>query len=228
MRHFAPATILAVAILAVACDSSPVHPTRLPSPPAGQAPSPPATMKITGQVIDERGDGVPGATVFTYQGGRVQADANGEYSIEVPSTGGLIEAKVEHIGYERHERLLRRVATQQNFLLRDVIRMAVGESRQVTVTPDDSLYGFDFEFRRRTVRVIAPADAEVEFEVVADDPRYLAGLAFGPMPRYPCCTPRTTVTMRAGEELSAHALMAWTVADSQTFTVVSRVLQWRH
>jgi hypothetical protein len=188
-------------------------------------PRPAATTTIAGRVVDQHGHGVPGATVFTYQLGSVRTDGNGAYSIEAPSVSGLIEAKVEYPGYERHERFLRAVATPQNFLLRNVVRMAPGESRQVTVTPDDSLYGFDFEFRRRTVRVIAPTDATVEFEVVADDPRYLIGLAVGPMPDYPCCGARTTVNMRAGQEVSAHALMSWRVTESQTFTVVSKILQ---
>ena len=226
MRRLVPATILAVAILAIGCDGSPVHPSRQPSPTVGEPiPRPAATTTIAGRVVDQHGHGVPGATVFTYQLGSVRTDGNGAYSIEAPSGSGLIEAKVEYPGYERHERFLRAVATPQNFLLRDVVRMAPGESRQVTVTPDDSLYGFDFEFRRRTVRVIAPTDATVEFEVVADDPRYLIGLAVGPMPDYPCCGARTTVNMRAGQEVSAHALMSWRVTESQTFTVVSRFVQ---
>src|SRR5262245_28991587 len=225
MRRFVPATILAVAMLTVGCEGSPVHPSRLSSPTDGQPGPPSNTVTITGSVVDERGVGVSGATVFTYQTGSVHTDPSGTYRIEVPITSGLIEAKVEHRGYERHERLLRAVETPQNFLLRDVIRMAPGESRQVTVTPDDSLYGFDFEFRRRTVRVKSPITAAVEFEIVAEDPRYLIGLAFGTMPAYPCCSTRTMVDMRAGEEVSAHALMAWTVSEPQTFTVMSRVLQ---
>ena len=226
MRRLVPATILAVAILAIGCDGSPVQPSRLPSSPVGEPmPRPAATTTIAGRVVDERGHGVPGATVFTYQLGSVRTDGNGAYSIEAPSASGLIEAKVEYPGYERHERLLRAVATPQNFLLRDVVRMSPEESRQVTVTPDDSLYGFDFEFRRRTVRVSAPTDATVEFEVVADDPQYLIGLAVGPMPDYPCCGARTTVNMRAGQEVSAHALMSWRVTESQTFTILSKILQ---
>jgi hypothetical protein len=224
MRSSVPATTLAVAILGVACDGSPVHPTRLPSQPVGQLePSPAVTVKISGHVIDERGVGVAGATVFTYQAGSAQTDGGGAYSIEVPSTSGLIEAKVEHGGFERHERLLRAVTTPQNFLLRDVIRIAAGQSQLMTVTPEDSLYGFDFEFRRRTVRVLASTEAVVEIEVVAENPPYLLGLAIGPMPTYPCCSPRMTVNMRAGEEVSAHALMPWRMTEPHTLTLVSRV-----
>jgi hypothetical protein len=225
MRRLVPATILAVAILASGCDGSPVQPSGLPSPALEEPlPRPAATTTIAGRVVNERGDGVPNATVFTYQHGTVQTGKDGAYIIKVPSSSGLIEAKVEHPGYERDERLLRAVASPQNFLLRDVVRMAPGESRQVTVTPDDSLYGFDFEFKRRTVRVLAPTDATVDFEVVADDSRFLVGLALGLMPDYPCCATRMTVNMRAGQEVSAHALMWWTVTESQTFTVVSRIV----
>ena len=221
---FATVTIMAIAILSTACDGNPVQPSRLTSTNSGgPAVVPSTTVTITGRVVDEHGNGVAAATVFTYQAGSVRADDEGRYSLEVPSTLKVIEAKVEYPGYEHHARFLHPVSTPQNFLLRDIIRMAPGDSRRLTVTPQDSHYGFDFEYKRRTVRVVSPADAMVEFEVLADDPRHIEGLAFGVMPNYPCCGDRMTLSMRAGQEVSVHVLMSWTAIDERNFTLVSRI-----
>ena len=221
---FATVTIMAIAILGTACDGNPVQPSRLTTTPSGgPAVAPSTTVTITGRVVDEHGNGVA-ATVFTYQAGSVQTDDEGRYSLEVPSTLKVIEAKVEYPGYEHHARFLRAVSTPQNFLLRDIIRMAPGDSRRLTITPHDSHYGFDFEYKRRTVRVVSSADAMVEFEALAEDPRPIEGLAFGVMPNYPCCGSRMTLFMRAGQEVSAHVLMSWAATDERNFTLVSRIL----
>lgn len=226
MRWFRSALVLAIAILTAGCDGNPVQPSRLPTPSAGGPSLPPAAnITISGRVVDERGNGVAAATVFTFQTGSTRTDGEGRYSIDVPRSTSLIEAKVEYPGYERHERYLHAVTTPQDLLLRDIIRIAPGESRQLTVTPDDSLYGFDFEYRRRTVRVTSPTDATVEFEVVADEPRFFEGLAFGVMPAYPCCGSRITLTMKAGQEVSVHGLMPWGAAQERRFSLVSRILQ---
>jgi hypothetical protein len=64
----------------------------------------------------------------------------------------------------------------------------------------------------------------VEFEATPDDPLFFAGIAFGVMPTYPCCSSRHTVTLPAGQEVSVHGLMGWGAARPQTFTLTSRIL----
>ena len=229
-----PLTVLTLAISALGCDGNPVQPTALPggvsgAPPSSSgSPSPPlVTVTITGRVLDERGNGVAGATVLTFGTGntRAQSDGDGRYRMDVPEGSRLVEARVDHPGYERHERYLNLVAAPQNFLLRDIIRMVPGESLQLSVTPDDSLYGFDLEFRRRTVRVTAPTHMQVEFEAVPDNPQFFEGIAVGVMPTYPCCSSRQIVTLPAGQEVSVHGLMGWGATQPRTFTLTSRTLQ---
>jgi len=231
MRRRLLFTVLMLAIPLIACDGNPVQPTALPRTGTGFSPSspessPPPAVTITGRVVDERGNGVASATVVTFGTGntRAQTDGDGRYSMDVPRSSGIFDARVDHPGYERHERYLSLVTTPQDFMLRDIIRMVPGESLQLSVTPEDSLYGFDLEFRRRTVRVTAPANMRVEFEAIPDDPLFFAGIAFGVMPTYPCCSSRHTVTLPAGQEVSVHGLMGWGAARPQTFTLTSRIL----
>jgi hypothetical protein len=102
-------------------------------------------------------------------------------------------------------------------LLREVVRIRVGDSVNVAVGPDDGFWGFDDEYHGRTIRLTSDVNATAEVKVAADD----GGFALLGVYGRPCCEVRHEVNVAAGQEIEMLVLVWWNEKTTRRFTVTT-------
>jgi hypothetical protein len=212
-RSLPQIVVLVLASLLTACESTPLPPFR-PTPPPGSGAPAASGIHLSGIVTDEHGMPLAGATVRATARGVLRSTMtgpNGEYDLRAEiAIGSGYEVAAERAGYESNSQFVKQPEASQNFRLREVVRIGAGEFRTVVVTPDDTLYGFDYEYRARTVRVSAEQTGMLELEVVSHDSRTPGRLGLGSLPNYPCCPPREVLRVVQGQEVQVNILIIWT------------------
>lgn len=194
---------------------------------------PPATVYLTGRVTDATsGLGIAGAVVRIngiYQGA---TDASGNFIVF-----GLLDygrnldyTYVSADNYVADYRYIR--GTVQNVRLQRTERITAGESRVVTVAPDDSLCvnnvqdtpGIPPDYVCRTLLVAAPSAGAVTIEARSMQDGAHPPLEVEIFNGTPCCSERlgnpTTVDVAAGALIIVHVEML-AGAPAQSFTVTT-------
>ena len=174
-----PFAIAMLLVGLVACDESPVAPSRGPVAldPAASAPSPAAPtappVVVTGRVADGNDGAVAGARVVfgssrngTTQSAEAHSDAGGAFTLEIPA--GLLRYNsaildVAKDGYEPSQVYAWLGSTSpeapvtRNVRLHEIVRLSPGQSVELEVTSDDSVCGADLEdYYCRRIRVVSP------------------------------------------------------------------------
>jgi hypothetical protein len=199
--------------------ASPASPTPAPTPTPTPRPSPGETFVLTGQVTDsDTAAPVAGATLYIDGYEKTTTDSSGNYSL----TGTLRhEGARSHSftlvfagGYEADYHHIE--AYTQNVRLHRIERITAGDSKEVTVRPDDTLCSNNMQddastqtYRCRSVRVVAPSDGVMTLEAVATQggahPPLEAEIVSGGAS--PCCDERienpTSIQVKAGTEVIA-------------------------
>jgi hypothetical protein len=146
--------------------------TSFEGPLVGGSGIPQRTRRITGIVRNGLGHPVEGASVSGFHGGWALTNGAGEFEITFPENSGL---QINKVGYEP---TLGQGADyldgHWNAVLHQVIRIAVGESVRVSVSPTDARESFrddflDGNYRARTVRLDVRSRMRVQFQLAADD-----------------------------------------------------------
>ena len=175
-RRWSPGACLVLVLMVAACAGTPTSPQisveeRVVGRPGGSGGTQ-ATFHLTGVVRDGRGNPVAGATVTAFQGGSAVSNAAGEFEITFLRTSGL---QVTKPGYEpTWGGGIHFQTGHWNPVLHEVIRIPVGGSVQMTVTPDDAIRSyrddfFDGNYRARIVRIDVRARMRVQLQLAADD-----------------------------------------------------------
>lgn len=100
-------------------------------------------IKITGKVVDNNGDSIPGATV-TFDKNSVTTDIEGKYSINVKNSKSLL--KFSFIGYEPqvklvgNDKIINVKLVDSNTVLDDVVVIGYGTQKRSKVTAAVSKY----------------------------------------------------------------------------------------
>lgn len=173
--------IVAVALLACACGSSPPAPS-----PAGQLPAPPPALPpeawVTGRVTEPDGRPVPEAEITAVDAwenhlGRAVSDAGGTYSLPIAiRPQGQIRLQVEAEGHEAAVHLAALQGSsraQQDLRLHRIVQVDAGESLELTLGERDPVcrYALD-DWPCRRIRVVSghPGNLSVSLVDAALEP----------------------------------------------------------
>ena len=221
-----------------ACGSSAIT-TPTPAPPPTPSAPPratPPTIVLTGQVIDAITSApIAGAAVSINGRYATVADGAGNYSVT-----GLLDAGsntdvtyVSANNYASDYRYIR--STPHNVRLFRIERITAGESKLVTVAPDDTLCvnnmqdtpGVGQDYVCRSVRVVAPTDGVITIEAVSTQTGTHPPLEAETAGVQPCCSERmgnpTSVQVRSGTEVVVSIEILFGSATNQTFTLKTSV-----
>ena len=221
-RHL---VVLAAVVAASACGPSGAASPTAPS--VTSTPTEPNAATLTGQVTDSATSGpIAGATV-TIGLRATTTDGSGNYRI---SGFGDSYTWVSADGYESDYRFIR--TSVQNVHLHRIEQITAGESKFVTIAPDDTLCvnnvqdtpGLGPDYVCRIVRVVAPTDGVMRLEA-----RTLQGLLsvleVETRNVTPCCSERlenpTSIQVKAGTEVAASVEMPLTTGISQSFILTT-------
>ena len=192
----------------------------------------PAFITLTGHVTDAASGG-PIASAVVYINGRYRAitDNSGYYLV-----GGFLDAGnnsdttyVSAENYAADHRYIR--GTVQDVRLWRVERIMAGESKVVTVAPDDTLCvnnvqdtpGLGPDYVCRSVFVVAQNDGAVTIEAVSTRDGTHPRLEVETIGVTPCCSERignpTTVEVAAGTLIVVNVEMVSSSNSSQSFVV---------
>ena len=210
----------------VACSGSELASPTSPSPSTPSAPSP-ATATLSGQVTD-RATSAPLAGARVVNGLRQTfTDSSGHFSI----TGILgLDTLVTLDGYDEDIRLVRTLT--HDVRLHRVERITAGQSKVVTIAPDDTLCVNNMQDFPgpgspicRTVHVLAPTAGVITLEARSTQSGELTGLEVEILGGSPCCSERlqnpTSIRAQAGAEVLANVEMAAGSATSQSFILTT-------
>jgi hypothetical protein len=115
----------------------------------------------------------------------------------------------------------------QDFLLYQPLTVTAGEAVHLTLGPDNSLCGFDLEFRCRPIHIVAPTSGIVELDIVPDDPGNVFWIIVGgPYDvTYPFVgTTHNTVVVSAGSSALIQVMVYWSSTPyGFTLTTTSRI-----
>lgn len=204
------AVVFALAIAVAACDT-PVTPTpRNPPPPLPQEPQ--VDRRVTGVVRNIQGQPIDGALVRSSAGTAFSDDA-GRYDVSI---GSFIVASLtaSKAGYESTDQYVTEGA--KDLLLHDIVRISVGESINVTVGLNDSIWETIFdEYRSRIVRILSDTDQRVDLQLVD------ASGGPGQMVLSPgiCCVALSTVNLIRGIDYLVRIVVPWASPAERTFTL---------
>jgi hypothetical protein len=176
------ASALPALMLAAACGGDPTAAPSAPTPVASNpssAPQPPTpvTRHLNGLVLDESGMPLPGARVevFSASSSPAVTDGNGYYDLAamLMVSGHVFgtDVTITKAGYEdTHAWVPGLDDLTQDFRLYRIMNITAGQSVHLAITPDNSLCGFEEEFRCRTLHVVAPSSGTLVLDTIADDP----------------------------------------------------------
>jgi hypothetical protein len=175
------ATAFPALLLAAACGGDRTAAPSAPTPAASNAspavpPRTSVTRHLNGLVLDENGMPVPGARVEMYSASPAAVtDDNGYYDLAAMLlvSGNVFgtDMTIAKGGYEdTHSWVAGLNDVTQNFRLYRIVNIAAGQAVHLAITPDNSLCGFEEEFRCRTVHVVMPSSGTLVLDTIADDP----------------------------------------------------------
>ena len=201
--------------------AAPTDPTAPPAPTAPTDPPPPAApppidLRFIGVVHDSSGRPIAGASItFWPPVDERFSDQLGQFPLPV---GHYLEAVfASKPGYESTAQY---VSNRVELALPDIIRIAAGQSARVTVGPNDSIGGYGWLYRVRTIRVISGGDRIVRIQVLADDNGpvdYRVQNNCGDV-----CPPNPpTFFLEGGGERQVTIQVPWQSTVNRTFTVVT-------
>ena len=224
---------LGFALLAGGCGSS------LPAPAAPTAPSPnPATTFPQPVEITVNGRVVDGATGAPINGARVSID--GRYTGTTDNSGTFSVAGLgygsnrdyTYVSAENYAADFRWIrGTIHNVHLHRVERIVAGESKLVTIEPDDTLcvnnvqdtLGLGPDYLCRSVFVVAPNDGAVTIEAVSTQDGAHPPVEVETRGVSPCCSERmgnpTTIQVAAGTVIVVNVEMRASSTSTQSFVV---------
>jgi hypothetical protein len=219
-RHYAGACLLAAAIGA-ACDG------RQPTTPTN--PARPGVVTLNGRVTDAATGGPIGGAVVSVDGRYTAATADsGDFSVPgLPGYGTYTYVSAE--GYVADYRYIRKAI--HNVHLHRIERIIAGESKLVTIAPEDTLCvnnmqdtpGLGPDHLCRSVFVLAPADGAVTIEAVSTRDGAHPPLEVETVGVSPCCSERmgnpTTIRVTAGTLIVVNVEMLAGASTAQTFLV---------
>ena len=192
----------------------------------------PMAMTLTGRVVDSAtGLPIAGAVVSINGRYRANADTSGNYSV-----AGLLDYGSNHdytyVSVENYVSDYRYIrGTIQNVHLYRIERIVAGESRLVTIAPDDTLCvnnvqdtpGLGPDYVCRSVFVVAPNDGSVTIEAVSTQDGAHPPLEVETRGVSPCCSERignpTTIQVAAGTVIVVNVEMLSDSAATQSVVV---------
>jgi hypothetical protein len=238
--------LVVIAILvAAACSKSPTTPSApspagTSSPPPSPLPPPPTTTRqISGRVISEDGTPVDGATV-------VLDDGFGQFSAPVVTAGnGFYQASarvqlppfhyfgtqalITRSGYEETDGWAPGTTdTTQDFRLYRPLTVTAGDAVHLAISPDNSLCGFELEFRCRAIHIQAPTSGTIALDTMADDPANVFWILVGrPVDiQYPFTgTTHAVISVTAGSSALIQIMRPWVIPTLQEFTLKTSRIQ---
>ena len=192
----------------------------------------PAEITLNGRVTDAATAGpIAGAVVSINGRYRSTTDSSGNYSVT-----GLLDygrnydyTYVAAQNYFADYRYIR--GTVQNVRLYRIERIMAGESKLVTVVPDDSLCvnnvqdtpGIGPDYVCRSVFVVAPDEGAVTIDAVSTQDGSHPQLEAETVGVSPCCSERlenpTTIRVKAGTTIFVNVEMLSRSTSSQSFVV---------
>ena len=105
----------------------------------------------------------------------------------------------------------------KDLVLHEIVRISVGESIDVTLGPNDSIWYtiFDDAYRSRIVRILSDADTRVDLHLVdaGDGPGQMV------VPSAPCCVALSTVNLIRGIDYLVRIVVPWATTGERTFTL---------
>lgn len=197
----------------------------------------PAAITLNGRVTDaETAAPIAGAVVSINGRYRAATDNLGTYSIAgwLDYGSNYDFTYVSAKDYVADYRYIR--GTTQSVHLYRIERIVAGESKPVTIAPDDTLCvnnvqdspGIGPDYVCRTVFVVAPSDGAVTIEAVSIQDGGRPRLGVETVGVSPCCSERmgnpTTIQVTAGTTIVVNVEMLSSSASTQSF-VVSTFLQ---
>jgi len=211
--------------------SVPVAPTPAPSTPARPSPSP---IVITGQVTDAA-TSAPIAGAIVRINGRYSAvtDASGKYFVSglLDAGGGSDFTYVSAADYVSDYRYIR--SSTQDVRLNRIQRMTAGESRIITVAPDDTLCfnnmqdtpGLGPDYLCRSVRIVALTAGTLTIDAVSTQdgahPSLEVEVAAEPVD-WSLQNPKS-FQVAAGTEVVVNVEMSAASTTSQSFMVMTSI-----
>jgi hypothetical protein len=193
---------------------------------------PPGPIVLTGRVTDITTSApISGATVSINGRYRGPTDSSGYYRVT-----GLLDygrdldfTYVSANGYSNDYRYIR--GTTQNVHLYRIERITAGDSKLLTVAPDDTLClnsvqdtpGLGQDYVCRSVRVVAPSDGVITVEALSAQGGVRPPLEVEAVGVSPCCSERmgnpTSIPVTAGTEIVVNVEMTLGSTTSQSFVV---------
>ena len=187
---------------------------------------------LTGRVTDSTTSApIPGAIVSINGRYRGPTDSSGYYSVT-----GLLDygrnfdfTYVSAKSYASDYRYIR--GTTQNARLYPIERITAGQSKLLTIAPDDTLClnnvqdtpGLGQDYVCRSVRVVAPGDGVIAVEALSTQGEARPPLEVETVDGSSCCSERlenpTSIAVTAGTEIIVNVEMKLGSTTSQSFVV---------
>lgn len=196
-------------------------------------PSLPAVVRHLDGVITDGEAGVPisGATITQPYSSSTPAttDVNGQYTIAARLTGGDFGTFVwiSKPGYEdTHSFAAGSNDGRFDFKLYRPVTMTAGTAIRTAITADNSMCGFDDEFRCRLLHVTAPTTGTLIVETAADNPADPLWVKLGTDVDYPVTTVTSLrVPATAGDVVTLLVFRPWSPPPSDTGVISTTMLQ---
>src|SRR5262252_953951 len=231
------ASLLGVLITVTACGgrgpSLPAAPSATTTtstvPPA---PLPAVVRHLDGVITDgDNGALISGATVTQPYSSSTPAttDVNGHYAIAARLTGGDFGTFVwmSKPGYEdTHSFAAGSNDGRYDFKLYRPVTITAGSGIRMAITADNSMCGFDDEFRCRLLHVTTPTSGTLIVETAADNPAAPLWVKLGTDVDYPVTSVTSLrVPATAGDVVTLLVFRPWSPPPSDTGTINTTMLQ---
>jgi hypothetical protein len=227
-RRLHPSMLSLITIfLATACSDNHTTTPAAPSQVQTSSPAPVQTRQINGRVLDEDGKSIEGARVVVWDGfagvysAPVLTDGSGVFQASAtvyppPFHDYGDEVLISKNGYEGTDGWVPGTTdVTQDFLLYRPLTVTAGEAVHLTLGPENSLCGWEIEFRCRPIYIRAPTSATVVLDTVPDDPASAFWIfAGGPYDmQYPFVgTTHNAVLVSAGSSALIQVMTGWVSA----------------
>jgi len=196
-------------------------------------PSLPAVVRHLDGVITGGDDGAPisGATVTQPYSSSTPAttDVNGQYAIAARLTGGDFGTFVwmSKPGYEdTHSFAAGSNDGRYDFKLYRPVTITAGSGIRMAITADNSMCGFDDEFRCRLLHVTTPTSGTLIVETAADNPADPLWVKLGTDVDYPVTfVTSLRVPATAGDVVTLLVFRPWSPPPSDTGAINTTMLQ---
>ena len=207
-------------LLVGGCESPPSVPTPSTSPPANAPP--PATIRVTGRVTDERGMPIAGASISLFQQPSAVTNTDGSYELSAAGSSSGLALFATREGYERNYQWVPAAESVRNFRLRAVRRMTSGEALTLVVDADDTLYGAAEQYRARRVHVVAQQTGNLVVDGSSSTTGRPVWLSDNDFEYFPCCPARLMFDVSGGQEVSVYVLTYFADVPAE-FSVITRL-----